>query len=96
MKILDELWYGNITPNERYIPPKSQFAKQIDLIVRNEEKLTALLSDEAKEIFEKLQDCQSELSGINEREAFVSGFRLGAKIIIEVMEGMCDIPSIDD
>ena len=74
MKILEELWYGNINPNERDVRTGSRLHKLGTLILR---------------------DCQSELHGINECEAFCIGFRLGARITYEAMEGN-DIPSIDD
>ena len=38
-----------------------------------------------KETFEKLKDCEAELHGMNEREAFISGFKLAARIMIEVL-----------
>lgn len=37
------------------------------------------------EILEKFTECTNEMYGISEREAFVRGFTLGARIIIEVM-----------
>lgn len=95
MKILEELWYGNINPNERDVKPGSRRHKLGVLIVRNEEELIAMLSEQAKEIYEKLRDCQSELHGLNECEAFCIGFQLGARIAYEAMERN-DIPSIDD
>ena len=95
MKILEELWYGNINPNERDVKPGSRQHKLGALIVRNEKDLLPMLSEQAKDIYEKLRDCQSELYGINECEAFCIGFRLGARITYEAMEGN-DIPSIDD
>ena len=45
-----------------------------------------MLSEQAKEIYEKLRECRSELSSLVEREAFETGFRLGARIMLEVME----------
>jgi hypothetical protein len=38
-----------------------------------------------KEVFEKFDDCYSELTDINEREIFVYAFRLGMRIAIEVL-----------
>ena len=95
MKLLEELWYGNVTPGERDTPRGSRLHTLGALILRNEEELMPLLSDKAKEVYEKLRDCHSELHGINECEAFCIGFRLGARITYEAMEGD-DIPSIDD
>lgn len=95
MKILEELWYGNIVPNDRDVPKNSRLNKLGELVVRHEDSLFPLLTEQAKEIYEKLRDCQSELHGINECEAFCIGFRLGARITCEAIEGS-DIPSIDD
>ncbi len=74
MKILEELWYGNINPNEPDVKPGSQLHKLSTLIVRNEENLLPMLSVQAKETYEKLRDCQSELHGLIECEAFCIGF----------------------
>ena len=56
MKILEELWYGNITPNERDVKPGSRLHKLGALIVRNEEDLLPMLSQQAKGICEKLRN----------------------------------------
>lgn len=55
------------------------------LLNRNEEKLSVTLSDEQKETFEKYKDCNREISEICERQSFITGFKLGAKIVIESM-----------
>lgn len=88
MEILEELWYGNVTPGERDAPPGSRTHKLGEFILRHEEELLPLLSEQAKEIYEKFRDCQSELHGLTECEAFCSGFTLGTKIMQEVMESM--------
>ena len=76
MKILEEFWYGNIQPNERDIIPNSRFAKLLKLVTKNEENLAPMLSEDAKAVFEKLRDCQDELSSVSECNSFVLGFRL--------------------
>lgn len=90
MRILEELWFGNVAPNERKLPLNSEQYELVSLIVRHEETLFAMLSEQAKEIYEKLRECRSELSSLVECEAFISGFRLGAKIMLEAMEGSDD------
>lgn len=55
------------------------------LLNRNEEKLAAALTEAQKETFEKYKDCNREISEISEREIFLNGFRLGARIIIDVV-----------
>ena len=59
----------------------------VRLIAQNEEELAPLLSEKAKEVLEKLMDNQSELHCISECEVFVRGFRLGARIMLEVLDG---------
>lgn len=87
MKILEELWYDNVAPGERSVDKGSPMWELGRLIVRNEEELAPLLSENTKEVLETLMDNQSELHSIRECEVFVRGFRLGARIMLEVLEG---------
>ena len=86
MKLLEELWNGNILPYEREAAPKSRLRHIGRLIVRNEEELDPLLSEKAKEVFEKLKENQAARTCLSECEVFVYGFRLGARIMLEVMD----------
>lgn len=87
MKILEELWYGNVTPGERSVEKVDRLWNLGKLILQNEEELAPLLSEKAKEVLEKLRDNQSELNDLNECEVFVCGFQLGARIMLEVLDG---------
>ena len=75
----------HISPWERPFKKDSAYAELLALVVRHQEDLLYRLNDEEKEIFEKFADCTTEMHDLTEREAFVKGFTLGAKIIIEVM-----------
>ena len=85
MDTLEDLYYGNLFPHEKCAKLDDEMKELLGLLNRNEEKLIATLSDEQKETFEKYKDCNREISEISERNAFLNGFRLGAKIIIEVV-----------
>ena len=85
MNIIEELWYGNISPCERDFRKGSKYSELLGYIVRHEEDLQKRLNNEEKEILEKLTECTNEMYGIAEREVFARGFVLGARIIIEVM-----------
>ncbi len=54
-------------------------------VIRHQDSLIPTLTVQQKEIFEKLKDCEAELHGMNEREAFISGFKLAARIMTEVL-----------
>ena len=85
MNILEDLWFGNISPWERTFKKDGAYAELLALVIRHQEDLRSRLNDEEKEIFEKFVDCTTEMHDLTEREAFVKGFTLGAKIIIAVM-----------
>ena len=85
MSIIEDLWYGNISPCERDIKRSSDYADALERIVQLEADLHARLNDDEKEILEKFVNCTNEMCCISEREMFVQGFMLGAKLIIEVM-----------
>ena len=93
VKILEELRLGNIRPVESQT--SKRYIKLSRLADQNESDLKPLLTDEAKEIFDKYKDAQLELNDIQAREEFVLGFRLGSKITFEVMDGW-EIPHIDE
>ena len=85
MNILEELYYGNVFPNEKCAKLDEQTKELLSLLNRNEEKLISDLTDEQKETFEKFKECNREFSEISERKLFILGFKLGAKIVIEAM-----------
>ena len=93
MKTLEELWYGRINPSQRTQPDDKSASKLTEQIVEKEDELAPLLSDKANEILEQMREMQLDLSTSNEREAFISGFRLGARMMLEVM-GWTKIPKI--
>ena len=85
MDIIEDLYYGNLFPHEKVSKLDDEMKELLRLLNRNDEKFTANLSDEQKETFEKYKDCSREISEISERQAFITGFKLGAKIVIESM-----------
>ena len=83
--LLEEFWYGNLTPVEMSIKATESIKELTNYLSIHRSNLTATLSEEQKLLLEKIDDCNNELSSINEREIFVSAFKLGARIAIEVM-----------
>ena len=86
MKILEEFWYGNIEPTEYDTSSNKEYKKLVELICRNEEKLRATMTDEQKELFEKYTDCTGEYRTITDCLIFQNGFKMGARMMLEVME----------
>ena len=86
MKILEEFWYGNIEPAEYDTSPRTEYKELLRLISRNEEALLTTMTDGQKEIFSRYQDCVREFQSMAECILFQSSFKLGAKMMLEVME----------
>ena len=85
MRILEEFWYGNIESTE-YDTSSKEYKKLQELICRNEEKLKATMTNEQKELFEKYTDCVREHQTNTGCLIFQKGFKLGARMVLEVME----------
>lgn len=60
MTTVEDLYYGNISPHERYIKRGTRVDKLVKLICKNEEELNSGLTEKPKEIFNKFTDCQAE------------------------------------
>lgn len=85
MNILEELWYGNIEPAEYDISSSKEYKELLQLISRNEDNLLATMTDAQKELFTKYADCVREYQIMAENLLFQNSFRLGARIMLEVM-----------
>lgn len=66
MTTLEDLYYGNISPVDHSLKQGSAYSEVLEYSVRHHEDLLATLTEQQKEIFEKLKDCESELHGMNE------------------------------
>lgn len=86
MRILEELWYGNIEPTEYDSDASKEYREALRLISRNEEKLLATMTDEQKELFSRYTDVVREYQTMAECLLFQNSFKLGARMIMEVME----------
>lgn len=78
MNFIEELFYGNISPNERSSPRDSQYGKAMPVISRNKAILTEELEGKLKNYFLDLVNAQSEINGITAYESFLDGVILGA------------------
>jgi len=57
----------------------------IGYMSRHHEDLEKSFTDEQKEIFEKFHDCWSEYMSLSEAAIFEYAFKLGARLMVEVM-----------
>ena len=84
MYVLEDLWRGELHPNE--LPPiRRDYAATIRTLSASEEKFTAMLNDEQKSMFSLYLKDQGKIASITDCETFVKGFQLGVKIMIDAL-----------
>ena len=86
MNTIQDLYYGRISPYEMSISVTPEYQKLKAVATQNEDLLKEALSDEQKELLDKLTECITDISSISERDMFITGFQLGVKLMIEVMK----------
>lgn len=86
MKLLEEFWYGNIEPTAYDSDVCKEYKEALRLITKNEEKLLATMTNEQKDLFSRYTDAVREYQTMAECLLFQNSFRLGARMMVEVME----------
>jgi len=84
--ILDALCYGNLCPSGRPLLPGSPAEKAHATFYETALQLEKTLRGEEKERFERFTDANQALSDCSCCEYFSDGFRLGARLMLEVMQ----------
>ena len=83
MTTLEDLWYGNINPNETILIQNRKFKHLLSLMGKNRDKLTDTLTEQQKEALDKYDEAINEMHSLAEQYAFQYGFSLGARLIVE-------------
>lgn len=86
MILLEEFWHGNIEPTEYDTNSCKEYKEVLCLIARNKEKLLATMTDDQKELFSRYTDAVREYQTMAECLLFRNSFKLGARMMLEVME----------
>ena len=85
-KTLEDLYYGNIIPNEQQMTPGSELKRAVDRVAKYEKQLMEQLKETDQEILTKLIRSQHEINSITATENFILGFRLGVRLMAECMD----------
>ena len=79
MTTLQDLWYGNIRPNEDKVITDEE-KELVSLIAKYHETLSSSLKNNDLDKFEKYVDCFTEYASLIECQAFEIGFKLAVKL----------------
>ena len=85
MYVLKDLWHGNVSPSERFIRSESEYQQTSYKLCKELDLFYNQLSPEQKKQYDELEKLQFELINISEEDTFIVGFRLGARMILDVV-----------
>ena len=84
MKILEDLYFGRISPWERLCPKSGEYKEISGKIGKVRDSFEKNLSAEGSEQFEKLQDLLCDAGEIEDISLFEHAFSLGALMMLDV------------
>ena len=92
--ILEDLYYGNLSPSHRAIRPDSHVKKLMQKQSDLESKLNGSFTEDQRATFEQYLSITADLLDANCLDSFITGFRLGARFAHEIFVGT-DAPFAD-
>ena len=85
--ILEDLYYGNLSPCQRAIRPDSHVKKLMQKQSDLEAKLNGSFTEEQRASFGQYLSVSADLLDANTLDNFITGFRLGARFAHEIFVG---------
>ena len=85
-KILEDIYCGRFSAINRPIRRGSEYDRAISEVTRCEEALRGKLNPDEVKLLRAYSQACADLSGISCIENFVLGFRMGAQLMLEVLE----------
>ena len=81
--ILEDLYYGNLSPSQRTVRPDSRVKKLMQKQSDLEAKLNGSFTEEQRAKFEQYLSVCADLLDANTLDSFITSFRLGARFTHE-------------
>ena len=84
MLIIDQLWYEllNLEPHTK---GDKEYFRELETLAELSDKLTPMLNEDEKKLYEQISDKQLILNSIGEKDAFASGVRFGVKLMLDAL-----------
>lgn len=83
--ILAELRHENISSQSDSRNNAPEIKQLVEYMTRHHEDLLKIMTDEQCDILERFDDCWSEYTSLVEETIFVCAFRLGVRMMLDVM-----------
>lgn len=86
MSIINELYNGNINPGEKFAKKDGEYHKLMAKLSECIELLMPMLDGDSLKLWNEIQETELSMEKITERESFIDGFCIGAKLMQEILE----------
>ena len=88
MHMVEKLWEGEIIPREKGPPAGPEYKEAIERLAETGERLRAMLPPCQRELFDAVQDADGDASLLCQKDMFCYGFRVGAGLMLDILEGI--------
>ena len=86
MFFIDKLWEGQISPSQKAIRKGSDYHKLLHKISCAVSAFEENLDENSKVRFREIEQAQAKLNGIENEETFIYAFKLGAGVILDLLD----------
>lgn len=93
---ISELYYGNLYPFLTYKPALEETARLFKAAGGRYDRFRARLPEEMREPFDALLEDKSAMLLLEMEESFIDGFRIGARLMLEVFYNVAAAPGTED
>ena len=87
MRVLNELWYGDIVPWEKTFFNDPEYREAVHRLAETDKRLREALNPEQTKLLDYTQNAEDELNIVTRRDMFLYAFCLGARMMLDVLEG---------
>lgn len=83
MLVLEKLWRGTLSLDTGCSGTDGEYSALRQELLQKEKQVAAELSPEKQALFQAYQEVRAQMMAISEEAAFISGFRIGVKMILD-------------
>ncbi len=83
--VIDALWNGTVSPQEREILDTPEMSKLIEQISNDQDQLSKALTPEQADLLDRIDVYHSKYTALYASEVFSYAFKLGGKMMLEML-----------
>ena len=94
MRILEQLYHGNLQPEEMGFVQGGEYEKSLQAMIAAENKLKKQLKKEELKLLREYANAQEKAADITAMEMFIKGFRMGALFERNIQSTDTELPPL--